>query len=87
MNSARLDNRKTKTSRRLARYGPLLLWMVLISFASGHEFSAINTGQVFRQLILKIFPHLSEESVAHQVLDDEIALVIKLAFFKFRHVA
>jgi len=64
MNSAQLDNRKTKTSRRLTRYGPLLLWMVLISFASGHEFSAINTGQVFRQLILKIFPHLSEEGVA-----------------------
>lgn len=38
--------------------------MVLISFASGREFSAFNTGQLFRQLILWIFPDLSEERVA-----------------------
>jgi VanZ family protein len=63
MNSAQHDNQKTKTFQRIYRYGPLLLWMVLISFASGHEFSAINTGQIFRQFILWIFPNLSEERV------------------------
>jgi VanZ family protein len=51
-------------AQRLWRYGPLLLWMVLISFASSSEFSALNTSQVFRPLILWIFPNLSEERVA-----------------------
>jgi VanZ family protein len=38
--------------------------MVLISLASSSEFSALNTSQVFRPLILWIFPNLSEEQVA-----------------------
>jgi VanZ family protein len=40
------------------------LWLALISFASSSEFSAFNTSQVFRPLILSIFPNLSEERVA-----------------------
>jgi VanZ family protein len=38
--------------------------MVVISFASSSEFSALNTSQIFRPLILWIFPNLSEEGVA-----------------------
>lgn len=38
--------------------------MVLISLASTSEFSALNTSQVIRPLILWIFPNLSEERVA-----------------------
>lgn len=38
--------------------------MLLISLASSSEFSALNTSQVFRPLILWIFPNLSEERVA-----------------------
>lgn len=38
--------------------------MVLISFASSSEFSALNTSQVLRPLILWVFPNLSEERVA-----------------------
>jgi VanZ family protein len=64
MNSAQVDSRRTKTLQRIWRYGPLLLWMVLISFASSSEFSALNTSQVIRPLILWIFPNLSEERVA-----------------------
>ena len=64
MNSAQVDSRRTKTFQRIWRYGPLLLWMVLISFASSSEFSALNTSQVIRPLILWIFPNLSEERVA-----------------------
>ncbi|HBB87153.1 MAG TPA: hypothetical protein DC047_06020 [Blastocatellia bacterium] len=64
MNSARVDSQKTKTFQRIWRYGPLLLWMALISFASSSEFSALNTSQIFRPLILWIFPNLSEERVA-----------------------
>ena len=65
MNSAAdLDSKKTKTLQRFWRYGPLLLWMVLISFASTSEFSALNTSQIFQPLIRWIFPTLSEERVA-----------------------
>jgi VanZ family protein len=65
MNSvAHVDSRKTKTFQRFWRYGPLLLWMALISFASTSEFSALNTSRFVRPLILWIFPNLSEERVA-----------------------
>jgi VanZ family protein len=65
MNSAaHLNSKKTKTLQRFWRYGPLLLWMVLISFASTSEFSALNTSQIFQPLIRWIFPNLSEERVA-----------------------
>lgn len=49
---------------RAWRYGPLLLWMVFIWFASTKQFSALNTSQVLRPLILWIFPNLSEPRVA-----------------------
>ncbi|HEX3282643.1 MAG TPA: VanZ family protein [Pyrinomonadaceae bacterium] len=64
MDSAHIDSQKTNTFQRLWRYGPLLLWMALISLASTSEFSALNTSRVFRPLILWIFPNLSEEGVA-----------------------
>ena len=64
MNSAHVDKPRTKTFQRIWRYGPLLLWMVLISIASSSEFSALNTSQVIRPLLLWIFPNLSEERVA-----------------------
>lgn len=64
MDSAHVDSQKTKTFQWLWRYGPLLLWMALISLASTSEFSALNTSQVFQPLILWIFPNLSEERVA-----------------------
>jgi VanZ family protein len=38
--------------------------MVLISIASSSEFSALNTSQLLRPLILWVFPNLSEERVA-----------------------
>jgi VanZ family protein len=64
MNSAHADTGKTKTVQRFWRYGPLLFWMALISFASTSQFSALNTSQIFRPFILWIFPNLSEERVA-----------------------
>ena len=64
MNSANVDSSRTKAFQQIWRYGPLLLWMVLISFASSSEFSALNTSQVIRPLILWVFPNLSEERVA-----------------------
>jgi VanZ family protein len=54
---------KNYWSNRVWRYGPLLLWMVLISFASTSEFSALNTSQFVRPLILWLFPTLSDAHV------------------------
>lgn len=56
--------RQDNLRNRVWRYGPLLLWMVLIWFASTRQFSALNTSQVLRPLILWIFPNLSESRVA-----------------------
>ncbi len=57
-------NGKTRLWQRCWRYGPLLLWMVFISFASTSEFSALNTSQFVRPFILWIFPTLSEGQLA-----------------------
>jgi VanZ family protein len=57
-------NQTSSAVGRLWRYGPLLLWIVFISFASTAEFSAVNTSTFFRPLILWFFPTLSEAKVA-----------------------
>ena len=55
---------KSSTRQRLWRYGPLLLWIAFISFASTSEFSAANTSQLVRPLLLWLFPNLSEARLA-----------------------
>ena len=52
------------TRQRFRRYGPLLLWMVFIWFASTRSFSALNTSKVIRPIILFLSPNLSEDRVA-----------------------
>ena len=52
------------TRRRLWRYGPLVLWILFISFASTSEFSAGNTSAILRPLLLWFFPNLSDASLA-----------------------
>jgi VanZ family protein len=51
-------------SQRLWRYGPLLLWIVFIWFASTSRFSADNTSQLVRPILLLLFPNLSEAQLA-----------------------
>jgi len=51
------------TRERTWRYAPLIIWMALISFASSNEFSAVNTSNVVRPLLLLLFPNITEESV------------------------
>jgi VanZ family protein len=51
--------------RRLWRYGPLLLWMAFISFASTGEFSAANTSRIIGPLLRWLFPNISPEQIAH----------------------
>ncbi len=50
-------------SARIWRYGPLLLWIFFISFASTSGFSASKTSEVFRPLLLWFFPNLSEARI------------------------
>jgi VanZ family protein len=52
------------TGQRLWRYVPLVLWILLISFASTSEFSAGNTSAILRPLVLWLFPNLSEWRLA-----------------------
>jgi VanZ family protein len=54
----------SSTRQRLWRYGPVLLWLLLISLASTSEFSAANTSKLVRPLLLWLFPNLSESRLA-----------------------
>ena len=45
----------------VSRYGPLILWLAFISFASSDEFSAGNTSRIVEPLVLWLFPHVSHE--------------------------
>lgn len=58
------EKKNSSARRRLWRYGPLLLWIAFISFASASEFSAANTSQIIRPLLLWLFPNLSEARLA-----------------------
>ncbi|MCA1849861.1 MAG: hypothetical protein LC672_02110 [Acidobacteria bacterium] len=49
---------------RLRRYGPLVLWMALIFFASTGELSATNTSRIVRPLLLWLFPGITEDRLA-----------------------
>jgi VanZ family protein len=51
-------------AQRVWRYGPLVLCMMFISFASTDEFSSINTSRFIGPLLLWFFPHLSEDRLA-----------------------
>jgi VanZ family protein len=64
------DAARSSQASRLWRYGPLLLWMGFIYFASTLQFSASNTSKIIRPLILWFFPDISEESLifAHFII-------------------
>src|SRR5678815_3654218 len=53
-----------QTHRRFWRYGPLVLWIIFISFASTNQFSASNTSEILRPILLWFFPKLSESRLA-----------------------
>jgi VanZ family protein len=41
-----------------------VLWILFISFASTSEFSAANTSQIIRPILLWLFPNISEARLA-----------------------
>lgn len=57
------DKADARRRSRVWRYGPLLLWMGFIFFASTNEFSASNTSRIIRPLLLLFFPRMSEENL------------------------
>jgi VanZ family protein len=59
-----LDIEAQSAKDRFWRYAPLVVWMLLISFASTNEFSAINTSKIVRPLLLWLFPKITEERIA-----------------------
>ena len=54
----------TKSKERLWRYGPLIVWLAFIAFASSVQFSAENTSRIIRPLLLWLFPNISEARIA-----------------------
>jgi VanZ family protein len=46
---------------RLWRYGPVLVWMLMIFLFSTGGLSASNTSRIIRPLLLWLFPDISEE--------------------------
>lgn len=61
---ADFDKAASRRAARVRRYGPLLLWMGFIFFASTGEFSASNTSRIIRPLLIWVFPRITEESLA-----------------------
>jgi len=54
---------KLTFGRRACRYGPLLLWIGLIFFASTGNLSAPNTSRIIRPLLLWLFPGITEAAL------------------------
>lgn len=60
---ARLSSLIFYPSTLLSRYGPLVLWVGLIFFASTGNLSASNTSRIIRPLVLWLFPDITEPSL------------------------
>jgi VanZ family protein len=65
VNKSTITDHGTNASalQRLTRYGPLVLWIGFISFASTAGFSADNTSRFIRPLLKWLFPGYSEAEV------------------------
>jgi VanZ family protein len=55
---------RTRTWPLLRRYGPLVVWLAFIFFASTGAFAGENTSRIIRPLLLWLFPDISEEKIA-----------------------
>jgi VanZ family protein len=84
------EQENSRTRRRVWRYGPLLLWIAFISFASTQEFSAANTSRFIRPILLWLFPNITEATITtvHFVVRKaahftEYAILARLAFRAF----
>ena len=59
-----ISAREARAGRgRLWRYGPLVVWMVVIFIASTGSLSASNTSRIIRPLLLWLYPSITEEGL------------------------
>jgi VanZ family protein len=58
------DRTTSSTSNRLWRYGPLIVWMILIFAGSTGALSASTSGRILRPVLGWLFPHMPEAQVA-----------------------
>lgn len=89
------ERESSSALQRLGRYGPLLLWIAFISFASTGEFSALNSSRFVRPVLLWLFPDISEgqlggihflvRKVSHLVEYAILAFLARRAFFTSSH--
>ena len=87
--------RQRSAFHRALRYGPLLLWLAFISFASTGEFSAVNSSRFIRPVLLWLFPGISEgqlggihfltRKVSHLVEYAILAFLARRAFITSSH--
>lgn len=65
LESKKIDNQRSrKFWGRVRRYGPLVVWMAVIFFASTGTFSGSNTSRIVGPLLRWLFPAISEEQLA-----------------------
>lgn len=50
-------------SSLLSRFGPVVLWLAVIFFASTGSLSASNTSRIIRPLLLWLFPDMTEAAL------------------------
>jgi VanZ family protein len=61
--SSRHARGASSTRGRIWRYGPLLLWIAVICFASTGNLSASNTFRVVRPVLIWLFPNITRASL------------------------
>ncbi|MEO6391071.1 MAG: VanZ family protein [Pyrinomonadaceae bacterium] len=71
-----MSRNNNQWKQRLWRYGPLVIWLVIIFFASTGAMASSNTSRIVRPLVLWLYPSISEEGLATIHL-----IVRKLAHF------
>ncbi len=56
--------------RSFSRFAPLIVWLVVIFFASTGKFSATNTGPLLEPMVRWLFPHISQHgfSIIHMLV-------------------
>lgn len=60
----RLSGEAGTARGRLRRYGPVVVWLAVIFYASTSSLSASNTSRVIRPLLLWLFPDIDEPALA-----------------------
>jgi len=63
-NSSLLDPNRSSLRDRVWRYGPLVIWMLIIFAGSTDVLSASHSGVIVRPIVLWLFPNISEAGLA-----------------------